>query len=170
MRMFALAMCAVVYLGGAAQAQVATYYGQELAGKRTASGETFNPSAMTAAHRTLPFGTRVRVTNSQNGRSIVVRINDRGPFVKGPWVRGGVKGRPRQAPAAEIPEPPVDSNDVAVTRTSERNFGTIGDRGDLAHLRRRYSPRATVIRDRHDLTDATENGHRARIGLATGAC
>jgi rare lipoprotein A len=83
MRMFALAMCAVVCLGGAAQAEVATYYGQEFAGKRTASGETFNPSAMTAAHRTLPFGTRVRVTNSQNGRSIVVRINDRGPFVKG---------------------------------------------------------------------------------------
>jgi rare lipoprotein A len=42
-----------------------------------------NPSAMTAAHRTLPFGTRVKVTNKKNGKSIVVRINDRGPFVKG---------------------------------------------------------------------------------------
>ena len=42
-----------------------------------------NPSAMTAAHRSLPFGTKVRVTNSRNGRSVVVRINDRGPFVKG---------------------------------------------------------------------------------------
>jgi rare lipoprotein A len=48
-----------------------------------ASGEKFNPSAMTAAHRTLPFGTRVRVTNSRNGRSIIVRINDRGQFVMG---------------------------------------------------------------------------------------
>ena len=83
MRMFALALCALVCLEGAAQAEVATYYGQEFAGHRTASGEKFNPNGMTAAHRTLPFGTRVRVTNSSNGRSIIVRINDRGPFVKG---------------------------------------------------------------------------------------
>src|SRR5262245_13131907 len=83
MRMFAVAVGAVVCLAGSAQAEVATYYGQEFAGHRTASGEKFNPNAMTAAHRTLPFGTRVRVTNSSNGRSIIVRINDRGPFVKG---------------------------------------------------------------------------------------
>jgi rare lipoprotein A len=83
MRLFVLALGAVVCLGGSAQAEVATYYGQEFAGHRTASGEAFNPGAMTAAHRTLPFGTRVRVTNSRTGRSIVVRINDRGPFVKG---------------------------------------------------------------------------------------
>ena len=57
--------------------------GQEFAGRRTASGEKFNPSGLTAAHRTLPFGTHVRVTNSRNGRSIIVRINDRGPFVSG---------------------------------------------------------------------------------------
>ncbi len=50
---------------------------------RTASGEMCNPAAMTAAHRTLPFGTRVKVTNLSNGKSAVVRINDRGPFAKG---------------------------------------------------------------------------------------
>ena len=50
---------------------------------RTASGERMNPSAMTAAHRTLPFGTKLRVTNKNNGRSVIVRINDRGPFIKG---------------------------------------------------------------------------------------
>jgi len=50
---------------------------------RTASGEIMNPSAMTAAHRSLPFGTKVLVENLSNGRSVVVRINDRGPFVKG---------------------------------------------------------------------------------------
>jgi len=83
MRTFAVALCALVCLEGAAQAEVATYYGQEFAGHRTASGEKFNPGAMTAAHRTLPFGTRVRVTNSGNGRSIIVRIKDRGPLVKG---------------------------------------------------------------------------------------
>ena len=60
----------------------ASYYGNELAGNRTANGERFNPQAMTAAHRTLPFGTKLRVTNLSNGKSVVVRINDRGPFVK----------------------------------------------------------------------------------------
>lgn len=50
---------------------------------RTASGEMMNPAKMTAAHKTLPFGTKVKVTNRQNGRSVVVRINDRGPFVGG---------------------------------------------------------------------------------------
>ena len=83
MRTAVLALGALACLGAPAQAEVASYYGKELAGRRTASGERFNPSAMTAAHRTLRFGTRVRVTNSRNGRSVVVRINDRGPFVKG---------------------------------------------------------------------------------------
>ncbi len=50
---------------------------------QTASGERMNPAAMTAAHRTLPFGSRLKVTNMKNGRSVVVRINDRGPFIKG---------------------------------------------------------------------------------------
>lgn len=50
---------------------------------KTASGERMNPSAMTAAHRSLPLGSKVRVTNQKNGRSVVVRINDRGPFAKG---------------------------------------------------------------------------------------
>jgi rare lipoprotein A len=50
---------------------------------RTASGERMNPSALTAAHRSLPFGTKVKVTNKRNGRSVVVRINDRGPFIRG---------------------------------------------------------------------------------------
>ena len=52
-------------------------------GSRTASGERFNASELTAAHRTLPFGTRVRVTNVATGRSVMVRVNDRGPFVNG---------------------------------------------------------------------------------------
>jgi rare lipoprotein A len=50
---------------------------------KTANGETFSPSKLTAAHRTLPFGTMVRVTNLRNGRTVIVRINDRGPFSKG---------------------------------------------------------------------------------------
>jgi rare lipoprotein A len=60
----------------------ASYYGRELAGNRTASGERFNPNALTAAHRSLPLGTMLRVTNKANGRSVIVRINDRGPFAR----------------------------------------------------------------------------------------
>ena len=58
----------------------ASWYGPGFFGNRTASGEVFRPGTLTAAHRTLPFGTKVRVTNLWNGRSAVVRINDRGPF------------------------------------------------------------------------------------------
>ena len=59
---------------------VATYY---VSGRRTASGQPFASSGMTAAHRTLPFGSRVTVTNPQNGSSVTVTINDRGPFTRG---------------------------------------------------------------------------------------
>ena len=58
-------------------------YGHELSGKKTASGEPFDPAALTMAHRSLPFGTRVRVTNLENQRSVEVVVNDRGPFVSG---------------------------------------------------------------------------------------
>jgi peptidoglycan lytic transglycosylase len=62
---------------------VASYYGSYHQGLHTASGERFDMREMTAAHRTLPFGTHVRVTNLANGRAVVVRITDRGPFVRG---------------------------------------------------------------------------------------
>ena len=61
----------------------ASFYGKELAGRKTASGERFNPAAMTAAHRTLPFGTKLLLTYPKTGNSVVVRVNDRGPFVRG---------------------------------------------------------------------------------------
>jgi len=59
---------------------VASYYAEEFHGRKTANGEVYDMLALTAAHRTLPFNTRVRVTNRENGKSVVVRINDRGPF------------------------------------------------------------------------------------------
>lgn len=62
---------------------LASWYGQEFAGRTTANGEIFDPQMLTAAHRTLPFGTLVRVTNPRSGSSVVVRINDRGPFIEG---------------------------------------------------------------------------------------
>lgn len=78
----ALAMTALIIpLTASAQSGVASVYAY--GGGRTASGERASPGALTAAHRTLPFGTLVRVTNNHTGRSVVVRINDRGPFVRG---------------------------------------------------------------------------------------
>ncbi|MBV4451223.1 MULTISPECIES: septal ring lytic transglycosylase RlpA family protein [Pseudomonas] len=61
----------------------ASYYGARHHGKRTASGEPFNQNGLTAAHRRLPFGTQVKVTNLNNDKSVVVRINDRGPHTRG---------------------------------------------------------------------------------------
>ena len=59
------------------------YYGRKFAGRKTASGERFNPAAMTMAHNSLAFGTQVRVTNLANNKSVVVRVNDRGPTTPG---------------------------------------------------------------------------------------
>ena len=64
------------------QSGVASIYSTD-SGSGTASGQKLNPGALTAAHRTLPFGTKVKVTNKSNGRSVTVTINDRGPFVRG---------------------------------------------------------------------------------------
>lgn len=61
----------------------ASWYGRNHHGKRTASGERFNQNSLTAAHRTLPFGTELRVTNLSNEKSVIVRVNDRGPYGRG---------------------------------------------------------------------------------------
>ena len=60
----------------------ASYYAHRFHGRSTASGETYDEAKLTAAHRTLPFGTRIRVTNLENGRSVMLRVNDRGPHRK----------------------------------------------------------------------------------------
>lgn len=68
---------------GFSESGVASWYGKKFHGRKTASGERYNQNALTAAHKTLPFGTRVRVTNLENKKSVSVIINDRGPFVRG---------------------------------------------------------------------------------------
>jgi rare lipoprotein A len=65
------------------QTGIASWYGPRFHGRKTASGEVFDQNKMTAAHRTLPFGTRVELTHVKNGRSVEVRINDRGPYRRG---------------------------------------------------------------------------------------
>lgn len=69
-------------LAAKAQVGMASWYGPGFAGKLTANGERFDPKEMTAAHRTHRFGTKLRVTNLANGKSVVVRVNDRGPYAK----------------------------------------------------------------------------------------
>jgi rare lipoprotein A len=84
---YVLAVVFCATFGGAVRAEsgIASVYGNGdgYAGRKTASGARMNPHALTAAHRTLPFGSRVRITNKKNGRSAIVRISDRGPFVRG---------------------------------------------------------------------------------------
>ncbi len=86
---FALSLCVTLACGGptaigktpgSSITGKASWYGGKFHGRKTASGERFDKNALTAAHRTLPFGTRVRVTNLKNKKSVVVRITDRGPF------------------------------------------------------------------------------------------
>jgi len=83
MAVLAAAVAVSANLSGMAEAKnqtgFASYYKK---GKRTASGEHFDPRGLTAAHRSLPFGTRVLITNLRNGKSVIVRINDRGPFIR----------------------------------------------------------------------------------------
>lgn len=62
---------------------IASYYAEQHHGKKTANGEKFNMYELTAAHRTLPFGSKIKVTNLTNGKTVVLRVNDRGPYVKG---------------------------------------------------------------------------------------
>jgi len=91
--------CALVYLAlqgcssvpkqaesrpvGHTESGLASFYGNEFQSRKTSNGERFDQAKHTAAHRTLPFGTRLRVTNTHNSKSVVVRVNDRGPFAKG---------------------------------------------------------------------------------------
>ena len=80
------ALCGALFLcvssPAMAESGTASIYAYS-SGSKTANGEHVNAGALTAAHKTLPFGTKVRVTNMRNGRSVTVRINDRGPFVRG---------------------------------------------------------------------------------------
>ncbi|MDX1300497.1 MAG: septal ring lytic transglycosylase RlpA family protein [Pseudomonas sp.] len=92
MRLILLAIASLLLSACASQGQVdpngyraegqASYYGARHHGQKTARGERFDPHALTAAHRSLPFGSRVQVTNLRNDKSVVVRINDRGPYAR----------------------------------------------------------------------------------------
>lgn len=76
-------LLSLIMLVTTANAGMASWYGGKFHGRTTASGEIYNMYSLTAAHKTMKFGTKVKVTNLSNNKSVVVRINDRGPFIKG---------------------------------------------------------------------------------------
>lgn len=78
-----LSLCPISAVAQKIKDGKATYYSNKLLGRRMSNGEFYHPDSMTCAHRTLPFGTRILVTNPRNGRQVVVRVADRGPFVRG---------------------------------------------------------------------------------------
>jgi rare lipoprotein A len=111
----------------------ASYYAAHFAGRKTASGERLNPDRLTAASKTLPLGTRVKVTNLENGRTVHVTINDRGPYVRGRVIDltpraadalamrhdgiAKVEIRPEPTPGPELAGmPPVQEADVSLAR------------------------------------------------------
>jgi hypothetical protein len=102
------------------QSGIASIYSTD-SGSRTASGKRLNPGALTAAHRTLPFGTNVRVTNKKNGRSVIVTINDRGPFVRG-LTRVALEIAPDPEPVGALGETdPIAVLIAALGRADERD-------------------------------------------------
>jgi rare lipoprotein A len=99
---------------------LASWYGGSLHGRRTASGERFDQEALTAAHRSLPLGRRARVTNLENGRSVIITVTDRGPFVRGRIIdlsRGAARRLGfLRAGTARVRVTPMDSEEAAPSR------------------------------------------------------
>jgi rare lipoprotein A len=119
-----------------AQSGIASVYGGKGEQQRTANGETTNASALTAASKTLPFGTRVRVTNKQTGRSVVVRINDRGPYVQG----------------RIIDLMPAAARAIGCSGLARVDIEIVGHGGGHAsHARRTHLSENTVSRNRRDM-------------------
>jgi rare lipoprotein A len=87
-------------LAASAETVTCSYYSAKFDGRRTASGQRFSSNALTAAHRTLPLGTRVKLTNPKNHHSVIVKVNDRGPYIKG--------------------------RDISVTRRAAKQLGFLG--------------------------------------------
>jgi rare lipoprotein A len=151
----------------------ASFYGREEHGGKTASGERFDMNAMTAAHRTAPLGSRLKVTNLRNGRSVVVRINDRGPFVRGRiidlsraaagelgFIGAGVTRVHVETADAGTPTGAAPSNATAEAGTAPATTGTTAPA--KAHGRERTAatePAPIVLAERDRLM--IERGQRA---------
>ncbi len=148
---------------GTSRTEVASWYGPGFAGRRTSSGETFNPEGLTAASTTLPLGSHVRVTNPDTGRSVVVRINDRGPFVRGRsldlshgaarqiGLTGKGVGRVQMTPTAT--STPADSSSYAESSIAAepRHVSYVSYRSHFTYVRpRRHHYRSITLIHRGD--------------------
>lgn len=151
---------------------LASWYGHPYAGRPTASGEIYNMYAMTAAHRTLPFGTMVRVHNLENGRTVTVRINDRGPFVEGRIIDlsyaaaqaihmpGVAKVRLEIEGVESGPEPSTPAQEPGVYAVQ---VGAFKDRNNAERLKKQISTQFTpVVIVSYDRGDGMF--HRVRVG------
>lgn len=139
----ALALLVVATLARASEEGVASWYGREFHGRPTACGETYDSTKMTAAHRTLPFGTYVRVTNLDNGTQATLRVNDRGPFAKGRildcseagakalgfWVNG--TARVRVEPLGALPDASKQPMTRKQRKRIEREVRQARERGEV---------------------------------------
>jgi len=145
---------------------LASWYGKPFHGRATASGERYDMYQVTAAHRTLPFGTHLEVENLENGRKTVVRVNDRGPFVKGRIIdlsygaakelgmvnSGVVRVRLREIPGATGPA--VDGASWAV------QVGAFSDRGNADERAQRIAPGYPMVR----VETGADGLYRVRVG------
>ena len=126
---------AILVCGSAAWAETGIASVYAYSGSKTASGERANPSALTGAHRTLPFGTQVRITNKRNGNSVVVRINDRGPFMRGRVIDVTPAAARVLGFSGLAPVTLESSSGVANVRGGATNFGWGGGAASFASVR-----------------------------------
>lgn len=168
----------ISHAGGFRQEGLASWYGKKFHGRRTANGEVYDMYAMTAAHKTLPLGTMVRVRNLENGREITVRVNDRGPFVRGRIIdlshtgarKLGVLGPGTARVAVTALAEGKAANDLREPDFQRGNFtvqvGAFRDRGNALRLRNKL---AVIYDNAHIIS--WHNGfatyHRVRIGRYT---
>jgi rare lipoprotein A len=150
---------------GFTQRGLASWYGKDFHGRKTSNGETYNMYAMTAAHKTLPLGTRVQVKNLTNGRSAVVRVNDRGPFVRGRIIdlsyaaagKLGIVG-PGTAPVEII---------ALVPAGTDASAGVDFTRGNFTFQVGAFKNRENAFRLKNRLSEKYKNAHV--VVFATGA-
>ena len=140
---FITACCTAILLYGsdaAAESGIASVYAYS--GSKTASGERASPGGLTAAHRTLPFGTKVRVTNKRNGHSVVVRINDRGPFMRGRVIDVTPAAARALGFSGLAPVTLESSSGIASRGSGVSSFGSGGGAASFANLK---ADRARVL-------------------------
>ena len=150
---------------------VASWYGVPFHGRRAANGEIFDMNTLVAAHRTLPFGSILRVTNLNNGRQIEVRVIDRGPFIEGrilDLARAAAVGLEMIATGTAPVRIELLSGPIAVTGDFTVQVGAFADRANAERLRERLLPRYQPIFIQ-DIDASSGHLYRVRVGRVANA-